>query len=167
MRVRVPIACTILIAINVSLGDMPLPPPGRIVTTSPNGQIRAVSDPNEGTSVEDPTRNEVLWHIPSWHRSMFVANDGKHLITEYDGMNLIPINFTDDLVLLTFWREGKKIREITVKDLFPDHSKLLRTVSHYVWRTTIKFDGQGRLNVSRIDGKMLIFDVPTGQERNG
>jgi hypothetical protein len=98
---------------------------------------------------------------------MFVANDGKHLITEYDGMNLIPINFTDDLVLLTFWREGEKIREITVKDLFPDHSKLLRTVSPYAWRTTIKFDGQGRLNVSRIDGKMLIFDVPAGQETNG
>jgi hypothetical protein len=93
---------------------------------------------------------------------MFVADDGKHLVTEHDGLNLIPVDFTDDLALLTFWCEGKKIREVTVRDLFPDHKGLVRTASHYAWRLTIDLNAKGRLRISLIDGKILFFDVSTG-----
>ena len=151
-----------LLVRGVVRGDMPLPPPSKVTATSPNGRIRAVSEPKAGTHVEDAELHKVLWSLPDWHRSMFIADDGKHLVTEYDGMNLIPTNFTDDLVLLTFWCDGKKIREVTVGDLFPDHGGLVRTVSHYAWRLTIEFDASGRLRVSRVDGKTLLFDVTTG-----
>jgi hypothetical protein len=153
---------SVAIVVSVARGDMPLPPPGKVTATSPSGRIRAISDPNAGTRVEDVKLQKVLWSLPDWHRSMFVADDGKHLVTEYDGFNLIPVNFTDDLALLTFWREGKKIREVTVRDLFPDHQGLVRTVSHYAWRLTIDFDARGGLRVSRMDGKTLVFDITTG-----
>jgi hypothetical protein len=150
------------ITISATRGDMPLPPPSKVTATSPSGRVRATSDPEAGTRVEDLRLQKVLWSLPDWHRSMFVTDDGKHLVTEYDGLNLIPVDFTDDVALLTFWREGKKIREVTVRDLFPDHKGLVRTVSHYAWRLTIDFDAKGRLRVSRIDGKTWLFDVSTG-----
>lgn len=93
---------------------------------------------------------------------MRVADDGKHLVTESDGMNLIPVDFTDDFVLLTFWRNGTKIRDVTVRDLFPGRQGLVRTVSHYAWRLGMDLDAQGWLLVSLIDGRTLLFDVGTG-----
>jgi hypothetical protein len=160
MHARVLVAITMAAA--VARGDMPLPPPSKVTVTSPNGGIRAVSDPKAGTRVEDAKLDKVLWSLIDWHRSLFVADDGKHLVTEYDGLNLIPTDFTDDLVLLTFWREGKKIREITVRDLFPDHRGLVRTASHYAWRLQVELDARGLLHVVLLDGKTLLFDVTTG-----
>ncbi len=95
---------------------------------------------------------------------MFVANDGKHLVTEYDGLNLIPTDFADDLVLLTFWREGKKVREVRVKDFIPDRRILERTESHYEWGRVDSVDAQGHLKVERADGKTFLFDVTTGEK---
>ena len=103
----------------------------------PNGRFGAIPDPKAGTSVEDMTQHKVLWSLPRWHRSLFVADDGKHLVTQYDGMNLIPIDFTDDLVLPTFWREGRKLRDVRVRDFVPEHHTLEQTASHYYW-------GQGK-----------------------
>jgi hypothetical protein len=153
-----------IVAITISAvrGDTPLAPPGKVTAMSPNGRIRATADPRAGTRVEDVKLGKVLWSLPDWHRSIFVADDGKHLVTEHDGLNLIPVDFTDDLALLTFWREGKKIREVTVRDLFPDHKGLVRTASHYAWRLTIDLNAKGRLRISLIDGKILFFDVSTG-----
>jgi hypothetical protein len=164
MRSLVLTGSAIALAICGARGDEPLPPPSRITATSPNGQIRAVSDPKAGTHVEDAKQHKVLWRLPDWHRAMFVANDGKHLVTEYGGLNLIPTDFTDDLVLLTFWREGRKIREIRVRDFVPDHSILERTASHYYWGRIESIDAQGRLKVNRADGKTFFFDVTTGNE---
>ena len=113
MRALAFVAVTIVFLNGVTRGDTPLSPPTKHTVNSPKGAIRAVSDPDSGTNVESVKRSEVLWRLPGWYRSLFVADDGKHLVTEYDGLNLLPTDFRDDLVLLTFWREGKKIREIT------------------------------------------------------
>jgi hypothetical protein len=143
-------------------GDTPLPPPGKVSATSPNGAIHAVSDPKAGTSVEDVKLHKVLWRLPDWHRALFVADDGKYLVTEYDGLNLIPTDFGDDLVLFTFYAEGRKIRDVTVRDFIPDHGILQQTVSHYYWGRVHGIDAHGRLKVERADGKMFLFDVTTG-----
>jgi hypothetical protein len=151
--------------LSVARGDMPLPPPSKVVETSPNGRIQAdqaVSDPKTGTQIVDVNGGKVLWSLPDWYRSIYVADDGKHIVTEYNGMNLIPVDFRDDLVLLTFWSERTRIRQVTVKDVFPDRKGLQRTSSHYAWRLHIDFDRRGRLRVTREDGKTLLFDVSTG-----
>jgi hypothetical protein len=159
---RAVVLIAIALAVCVAKGDSPLPPPSKITATSPSGRIRAISEPTSGTRVEDGNLQKVLWSLPDWHRSIFVADDGEHLVTEYNGLNLIPVDFSDDLVLLTFWRQGKKVREVTVRDLFPDRKGLVRTVSHYAWRQRIDFDASGRLRLLRMDGKTCLFDVSTG-----
>src|SRR5438105_225984 len=103
-------AVALVITAGVARGDMPLPPPSRMTFTSPHHNIRVVSDPKMGTRVENAKLNRLIWSLPDWYRSVFVADDGKHIVTEYEGLNLIPLDFTDDMVLLTFWREGQKIR---------------------------------------------------------
>jgi hypothetical protein len=156
---------SIAITGDVARGDMPLPPPSKVTVTSPSRRIRAVSDPETNvTRVEDAKTNKLLWSLPNWYRNFFVSDDGMHLVAEYNGLNLIPTDYPDDLVLLTFWREGKKIREITVRDFFPDRHILQRTASHYAWRDTIDLDECGRLKVERVDGKIFLFDVATGKE---
>ncbi len=108
--------------------------------------------------------NKLLWSVPDWYRNFFVSDDGMCLVGEYKGMNLIPTDYQHDLVLLTFWREGRKIREVRVSDMFPDRSILRRTASHFAWRHTIVLDKRGRLKVERVDGKSFIFDLATGEQ---
>lgn len=100
--------------------------------------------------------------MSGWFRWLFVSNDGNHAVTGYAGMNLIPVNYTDDLVLLTFWEKGKKIRKVTLKEIVPSKSILTRTVSHYHWGTIDGINDKGSLVVNRSDGKILLFDVTTG-----
>ena len=95
-------AIAITIAVCAARADTPLPPPGLVSALSPNGSIRAVSDPKAGTRVEDVKQHKVLWSLPGWYRSILVADDGKHLVTQYNGLNLLPIDLSDDLILLTF-----------------------------------------------------------------
>jgi hypothetical protein len=164
MRRHVLIATMIVAAVAATRGDTPLPPPARHTANSPSGAIRAVSDPMAGTKIEDVKRHKVLWRLPGWYRRVFVADDGKHLVTGYDGLNLIPRDFSDDLVLVTFWREGRKIKEVRLRELFPDHRVLQATISHYAWGTIDGIDAQGRLKVRRVDGRIFYFDVSSGKE---
>ena len=161
MRALVMLAVTT--AVCAGRADTPLPPPAVVSAMSPNGHMRVISDPRAGTRVEDVKRNKVLWSIPGWHRSLFIADDGNHLVTQYDGLNLVPVDFNDDLVLLTFWRDGKKIRDVRIRDFVPDHHLLEPTASHYNWGTVEGIDGRGLLKVKRADGKVFLFNVSTGK----
>jgi hypothetical protein len=115
--------------------------------------------------VEDIPQDKVLWSFPRWHRSLFVADDGKLLVRQYDGLNLLPTDFTDDVVLLTFWREGRKLCEVRVRDFIPDHHILKQTASHYLSGKVDGIGAQNRLKVERADGKIFFFDVSTGKTK--
>jgi hypothetical protein len=159
---RALVIASLVVAVCAARGDTPLPPPSKVTVTSLSGRIRAISDPKAGTRIEDTKLHKVLWSLPDWHRSLFVADDGKHLVTEYNGLNLIPTDFSDDLVLFTFWREGRKLREVRVRDFVPNHHILEHTASHYYWGLAHGIDPQGRLKVERADKKIFFFDVTTG-----
>jgi len=165
MRARL-FLLSIALALCAARGDEPLPPPTKVTRTSPSGRIRAISDPESNTTrVEDVKLRRLLWTLPEWHRAFFVADDGKHVVTEYGGLNLIPTGlFIGHIVLFTFWEEGKKIREVRVRDLFPKRSILQRTASHYSWCESVGIDEHGRLKVERVDKKIFLFDVATGKE---
>jgi hypothetical protein len=149
--------------IGTARADTPLPPPSTVIALSPNRAVRAVSEPHCDTRIENVKHGDVLWRIPGWHRAMFVANDGNHLVTEYNGLNLIPKDYTPHLVLLTFWSAGAKIKEITVGELFPDRTVLQETDSHYAWGLVKGVDSAGSLKVHLMDGRMMYFDISSGK----
>jgi hypothetical protein len=164
MRLPLPVALLALLALPplAARADTPLPPPAPTVSASRSGSFRAVSDPaTRSTRVERVATGKVLWRFPGWFRWIFVANDGRSAVTYYG--NLIPQDYDDGTVLFTFWREGKKVREVTVKDLVPDRAVLQRTASHYHWGTVDEIDVKGRLVVRRADGEVFRFDLERGQ----
>ncbi len=160
------IVCFFMILLLIALpvcSDAPLPLPAKHEVLSPNKRFRAELDPREGTKIISVESGTVLWKLPDWYRWAFLADDGEHFVTGYDGLNLIPLEYTRELVLITFWRKHKKIKEITVGDLFPDTGILQRTASHYHWGTIQGIDKDGHLQVERCDGTRFLFDIKTGE----
>ncbi len=145
--------------------DEPLSAPAKHEVLSPNKKLRAELDPHEGTKIINVESGRVLWQLPDWYRWAFLADDGEHFVTGYDGLNLIPLDYTMRLVLITFWKKGDKIKEITVGDLFPDTRILQKTASHYHWGYIYGIDRDGCLQVKRCDGLEILFDVKTGARR--
>ena len=145
--------------------DEPLSPPQRHQVSSPNGRILAISDPGKGTKIVEAATGKELWSLLSWHRWLFVSNDGRHLATGYNGMNLIPHDFKPDLVLITFWQEGQKVREVSIQDIAPTRSTLKRTVSHYHWGRIEGPNNKDELVVTRADGRKFRFGIATGEQR--
>jgi hypothetical protein len=145
--------------------DAPLPPPALHRVMSPDGGITAVSDPLLRKTVFQVTATkEVLWELPAWERSIFVANDGRHAVTVYGGLNLIPRDADEEMVLFAFWREGKKIGEVRLKDFVAHKSKPRRTVSHSHWGMVRMIDAEGRLVVADSQGRLFRYDMSTGLE---
>ena len=74
--------------------DEPLELPVQKTVSSPDSSIIAISDPVLSTTkiINNKTK-KLLWQIPGWHRWLFVANDGKHVVTGYGGINLIPRDY--------------------------------------------------------------------------
>jgi hypothetical protein len=145
--------------------DSPLPPPKETIVKSPDGTITAISDPQSMTTLVQRTATGlVLWKMPGWERWLFVADDGKHVVTGYGGINLIPVDYDEKLVLFTFWNEGAKVREVTLKEFVTNKNILQRTSSHYYWGLIENIDKQGRLVVRRADEKVFLFDLSTGQQ---
>jgi len=145
--------------------DGPLPAPAKHDVLSQNKKFRAELDPRVGTKIINVESGRVLWQIPDWYRWVFLGDDGEYLVTGYDGLNLIPLDYTKNLVLITFWKKGNKNKDITVGDLFSDTRILQRTVSHYQWGYIYGIDRNGFLHVKRCDGLEILFDVRTGAKR--
>jgi hypothetical protein len=167
MRIRTVTLAIICLAVAAgpSRADSPLPPPQRHTVKSPDGSITAISDPRTKTTrIEKTATGTLLWQLPSWERWLFVANDGKHLVTGYPGMNLIPKGYGDQMPLFTFWRQGKKIKEVTFKEFVPDKRILIETISHFNWGQIERIEGGGTLVVKRADGKVFRYNLETGLE---
>lgn len=164
-RMRILTLPTVLILLSCALpirADEPLAPPTRYEVQSPSRKFVATLDPNSGVRVSAAGASEVLWASTNWFRVAFLADDGDHFVTGYDGLNLIPRDYTKDLALITFWRREKKIRDVTVGELFPSMRILQKTVSHYNWGSIAGIT-KGKLIVRRCDGNEVRFDVTTGE----
>jgi len=154
-----------IFAAKVVYADTPLPPPATHKAVSHNQAFTVVSSPKKGTWVLHNATNRKLWSMVGWYRLIFVSNDGDYVVTGYDGLNLIPLDCNDDLVLFTFWKRGKEIRKVTLKEIVPNKSILLHTASHYLWGGIGGINNKGELLVKRRDGKIFLFDVSTGIQR--
>ena len=151
---------------GVCLADAPLRPPSPITVCSGSGIYCLLSDPKTGTRAyrvrPDGTR-VFLWSIPGWHRVAFLADDGRHAVTGYDG-TLLPLDYSPDVPVLKFWRDGSPVRTVPLSALVKDLRKLQRTASHFRWGNTIGFNAAGQFVVSTVERPGVAFDVETGRE---
>lgn len=151
-----------IVILNKARADEPLPVAAKTVFSSNNKRFQLISDPALGTKVIDQ-KNKVLWTVPSWFRQAFVSDDGEYAVTVYDGLNLIPQDYSDDLTMLSFWQHGKLLRKVSLKEIVPGRHLLQKTVSHYAWGHVIGIDEESKFVLERTDGKRLYFDIRTGK----
>jgi hypothetical protein len=146
--------------------DEPLPNPSVKRIWSANKKYYAVMDPDKNiTKVyqyfsED--KKETLWSMYGWFRVAGLSSDGKHLVTGFQGMNLLPVNHKQDEVMLYFFKEGKLIHYVTLDQLIEDLDNLQRTVSHIYWGNYLGFDEEGHYVLETVENRKIAFDVKTG-----
>lgn len=152
-----------LFCATAAFGDSPLLPASVVTTKSANQRFEAISDPKNGTVCVELSNSKELWKLPDWYRRSFLCDDGRHFITAYGGLNLLSQNYKGSDVMLTFWKDGKLLRTVTVDELIPDKKILQRTVSHFSWGTIPGITKNGLLEVILEDGSKHYFDPTTGR----
>ncbi|MFZ6756429.1 hypothetical protein ACO0K9_04355 [Undibacterium sp. Ji50W] len=143
--------------------DAPLQAPKVIRRENLNKTFTAVSDPKKGTVILR-TDGKEMWRIPAWFRDFYIANDGVYFVSTYWGMDLIPLDYKTNLVLMTFWKNGKIIKEVPIKELVTSKDVLVRTASHYLWGTVEGLNKDDLLTVRRADGVIFLYNIKTGNQ---
>lgn len=178
-----------------SFADEPLPLPQSYEfchVHSPD--ICAYVDTETGTTLQyrDEAGELRRWHVAAWYRHIELANDGKHLVTLYDGASLLTYNDNKaDTVMLELWRaphpseraqdengvmEGQRVRRVSLGELVAEMENLRPTVSHWYWgdmqRLYIFVQSEGteeelrlvdRLELETVEGRIFYFDMLTGE----
>ena len=106
---------------------------------------------NDGSSIP-------LWTVDWYAFEVFPSSDGKHLI------RMGPWAGSTLQLALSFHKNGKEIKSYRIKDLVRDESKLKHTVSHFFWRSELRYDDkQGVLFLKTIDNQVYRFSAKTGE----
>lgn len=124
-------------------------------------------DKSRGIAYELTSTGELheIWRTDGWYSfQTFLAADGHHLVRMgpwNEGESPKP----DDLAV-AFYRDGKLLKSHSTASLVRDHSRVVRSVSHYQWLAEypvvprLGWDGDFRLTT--IDGIEYRFDITTG-----
>jgi len=128
------------------------------------------------------------WSMQGFHRKVHLANDGQHLVIAYEDLVLRsdsaadessdlvaknlrdsihawgPATYSPDMVMLQFVERGRIVHEVTLHELMPDLSKMIKTASSWHWGDASPgFNNRGEFLVQTADYRKLHFDVKTGR----
>ena len=152
-------------AAEFALADAPLRPPEKYTVCSSNQAFCAVADPAvDSVSVFARGAANPIWSLKPWHRQVFLANDGDHLVIGPPGLNMIPLDAKAADPLLVFMNRKAVVRIVPVGELFPNLASLRRTASHYAWGNVIGVSAHDQLIVQLVRGRRVAFDVRSGVE---
>jgi hypothetical protein len=147
--------------------DAPLAPPSNYTVYSLNQRFYAFLDAGKKKTTVFEVRKGAAaiqrWEMPGWFRVAALSDDGEHLVAGFDGINLLPLEYHKDQVMLSFYRRGKLLCTVTLGQLVKDYGKLQRTASHYYWGRYLGFDEKNRYLVATVEGRTIAFDAATGQ----
>ncbi len=165
MRILSLLPVTALFAMTVCHADSPLPPPARSTVCSPSKMYCVDFVPNQGGvafQIEKDGKRRELWRVSDWQRIAYVSDDGTHLAACYGGVNLIPQDYSPELVMVSIFEKGKLTHEIRLKDIISKFAALQKTVSHYDWGSCDGLSPNGMLRVNTIENNALSIDLTTG-----
>lgn len=151
--------------ILIMSGDSP-PAYGDVKILSANKRFSAVSDIKaRHTRVFSVStgKNRLLWEIAGYCPSMFLSDNGSHLVVGQAEGNLLPADVKPEHQFLSFYATGKLIRSVQVGEVFPDLSKLPKSSSHLVWGNFSGFDRKGRFAIILFDGRQVAYDPSSGR----
>lgn len=147
-----------------TLADEPLPAPETIVVCSTSGKFCVTSDLGARTTfLRVKSTGKLLWSVPGWHRSIFVADDGQTIAFGYDGLNLLPRDVTLYEPIISIYSKGKLVQTVVLGDFYRSLSELTPTVSHYAWGSIRGFNRSNQLIVELVSGRCAAFNARTGK----
>ena len=197
MRVSGNIAAIVALvaaAIGNAQADTPMGPPQDYEVSSRNGQwiARMTVEPATTAVYKAPGDGAAVWSIESYHRVVYLADDGEHLAiafldllfaspdmvvmtpdyrAEFDAKNRrdpisdpwSPAAYSPEMVVLRFMRRGEIVRDVSVRELLPDLSKLQRTASSWHWGMFGGFNKRGEFMAGAVDYRTLFFEPATAR----
>lgn len=116
--------------------DSSLAPPAAVTRRSPDRKHCATARPEDrfvAYEMAGTTRGATLWSVRGWESVFNLGNGGESLVVCFKSTNLLPLDYSPNQALLSFFRKGAFVRSVNLRELVPDLSKLQRTVSHFRW----------------------------------
>lgn len=150
---------------EASRADQPLEVPQNRKIEAPSGNCWTYEDAANKTTTAYKRingKNTKLWAINGWYRVAAIASDCEHFVTGYEGVNLLPEDYSPDMVMLSFYSKGSLIRQVPLKELVKDLSKLEKTVSHWSWGHYIGLERGSYYRVKTVDRGEVVYDMKTG-----
>jgi hypothetical protein len=155
--------CAALLWCNIAFADAPLTPPVPWKVCDRSISFCAYIDPKAGTTVykiEPPFAAQEIYKIPGWHRWARIADDGQFFITAYSGLNLVPLDVQPTQVMLTFWKNGAKHKEVTLGQIIKNWTSLQPTASHYRWGE-VSHLSKDTIHLKTVEGTVTV-NMETG-----
>lgn len=151
----------------VAFADASLPAAQDREVFSNNKKFVAVMSVKDNRTViykMDKNGNRVkMWEMSGWSRWSTLSNDGEYLAIPYEGMNLLPLQYKKDEVMLIMVKEGKKIWDVKLNELISNFELLPRTSSHFYWGDCMGFNDNGEYRIKTAEGNDLFVDIETGE----
>jgi hypothetical protein len=145
--------------------DQPLAVPASRKIPAPAGNCWAYTDVDSKSTTafkRGKGKASKLWSVPGWYRVAALAADCEHFVTGYDGGNLLPEQYDPDTVMLSFYAKGTLIRQVTLRELVKDLTKLQKTASHWSWGYYAGVERRTHYRVGTVDRGDIVFDMKTG-----
>jgi len=99
-----------------------------------------------------------LWEVYWYSFEVYPSSDGRHLV------RMGPWASSTGQLALSFHRDGKEIKSYMIKDLVRDEKKLDYAVSHFFWKSELRYDDEkGLLFLKTKDDQTYLFSVKTGE----
>jgi hypothetical protein len=99
-----------------------------------------------------------LWSVYWYSFEVYPSSDGRHVV------RMGPWASDVEEPAVSFYRDGNELKTYRIKDLVRDESKLEYTVSHFSWRSSLRYDDKsGLLFLKTKDDRSYRFSVKTGE----
>lgn len=164
----------VLLALPVqALADSPAPPKDYKLETENNEYVFVMLAPPEWAKYQHSEIRKVypgsglyrndgsitpLWVVYWYSFEVYPSSDGRHLV------RMGPWASSTTQLALSFHRDGKEIKRYQIKDLIRNERKRDYTVSHFFWRSELRYDDQkGLLFLKTKDDQTYLFSVQTGE----
>ncbi len=102
-----------------------------------------------------------LWTLPLWSPVAFLSDIGPTLAVGHPDSNLLPLDATQDTVVVAFYRDGAKLRDVRLGEIIAQNA-LRRIESRLSWGVHYGFDAKGNYLIEAEGGRTVTLD-PAGK----
>ena len=115
--------------------------------------------PQSGLYRHDGSVNPI-WTVDWYAFQVALSSDGQYLVR----WGPWPFHENYNELAVAFYKNGREIKQYTVRDLVAEPELLPQSVSHYEWEKEMSFDATTNvLHLETHNGEKYDFDVTTGK----